>query len=95
LGLIGKSSLTGNEDDYLRDRSRPTQFLHETTGDQFFSEEQFEVYRALGFHIAIRLLNGEDDLEVFDARQPDKRAPTGTRLLSNHPTGDPVRGALL
>jgi hypothetical protein len=27
-------------------------FPHETTLDQFFSEEQFEVYRQLGVHVA-------------------------------------------
>ncbi|RXH24702.1 cell division protein [Bradyrhizobium nanningense] len=47
-----KSSLTGDENDYIRDYARRNDtFPHETTGDQFFSEEQFEVYRALGFHM--------------------------------------------
>jgi hypothetical protein len=47
-----KSSLTGDENDYVRDYARRyASFPHETTGDQFFSEEQFEVYRALGFHM--------------------------------------------
>lgn len=56
-----KASLTGDENDYVRDYSRrnPT-FPHESTGDQFFTEEQFEVYRALGFHIADRFLSGKD-----------------------------------
>jgi hypothetical protein len=47
-----KSSLSGDEKDYLLDyKRRHPDFPHETTGDQFFTEEQFEVYRALGFHI--------------------------------------------
>ena len=33
--------------DYKR---RYPAFPHELTGDQFFGEEQFEAYRALGFH---------------------------------------------
>lgn len=46
-----KSSMTGDENDYIRDYARRNpSFPHETTGDQFFSEQQFEVYRALGFH---------------------------------------------
>jgi predicted acylesterase/phospholipase RssA len=51
LLLYVKSSLTGDEDDYIVDykRRNPT-FPHETTADQLFSEEQFEAYRALGFH---------------------------------------------
>jgi len=69
--LYIKSSLTGDENDYVRDYARRyDQFPHETTGDQFFSEEQFEVYRALGFHIAIRLFNAEDKLQVFEADEP-------------------------
>ena len=31
-------------------------FPHQSTGDQFFSESQFESYRALGFEIADDLL---------------------------------------
>jgi hypothetical protein len=47
-----KSSLTGDEKDYVLDyKRRHPDFPHETTGDQFFSEEQFEAYRALGFHM--------------------------------------------
>ena len=41
-------------------RRNPT-FPHETTLDQFFSEEQFEVYRALGFHAVQHFLSGADD----------------------------------
>ena len=49
--LYVKSSLSGDEPDYVLDyKRRNPSFPHETTGDQFFSEEQFEAYRALGFH---------------------------------------------
>ncbi|CAN7741335.1 patatin-like phospholipase family protein [Rhizobium leguminosarum] len=60
--LYIKSSLTGDENDYIMDykRRNPT-FPHETTLDQFFSEEQFEVYRALGFHAVQHFLSGTDD----------------------------------
>jgi hypothetical protein len=55
-----KSSLTGDENDYIRDYARRNvSFPHETTGDQFFSEEQFEVYRALGFHMTHGFLGGD------------------------------------
>jgi len=47
--------------DYKR---RYPAFPHETTGDQFFSEEQLEVYRALGFHIMRGLLTKEASLAV-------------------------------
>jgi hypothetical protein len=49
--LYIKSSLTGDENDYIVDyKRRNPAFPHETTLDQLFSEEQFEAYRALGFH---------------------------------------------
>jgi hypothetical protein len=57
-----KSSLTGDEGDYVLDyKRRHNSFPHETTVDQFFGEEQFEVYRALGFHAAHSLFTGADD----------------------------------
>lgn len=47
-----KSSLTGDESPYVRSyaEQNPT-FPHESTADQFFSETQLEVYRALGEHM--------------------------------------------
>lgn len=48
-----KSSLTGDESaDVLQYYLQTPEFPHESTGDQFFSESQFESYRALGEHIA-------------------------------------------
>ncbi len=58
--LYIKSSVTGDENDYIKDYNRRyLDFPHESTSDQFFSEEQFEVYRALGFHAVNGLLKGE------------------------------------
>jgi len=49
--LYVKSSITGDENDYIIDyKRRNPDFPHETILDQFFTEEQFEVHRALGFH---------------------------------------------
>lgn len=58
--LYIKSSLTGNERDYILDyrRAHPS-FPHESTADQFFSEAQFEAYRALGEHIGDDLMQPE------------------------------------
>lgn len=56
-----KASLTGDENDYIFDyKKRYSDFPHETTLDQMFTEEQFEAYRALGFHAAYRLFDGSD-----------------------------------
>ena len=55
-----KASVTGDENDYVREYNRRNEtFPHESTGDQFFSEEQFEVYRALGFHAVDSTLSGD------------------------------------
>lgn len=63
-----KASLSGDESDLIRDyKRRNAEFPHETTIDQFFSEEQFEVYRALGFHIVKELLDGGDDVASLDS----------------------------
>ena len=50
-----KLSYSGDEPEYVRfyERSVP-KFPHEPTSDQFFNETKFEVYRALGYHVAER-----------------------------------------
>ncbi len=51
-----KASLSGDERDYVTDyHARHPAFPHEATSDQFFTEEQFEVYRSLGFHATDRI----------------------------------------
>lgn len=62
-----KASLTGDENDYVFDyKKRNDAFPHETTLDQWFSEEQFEAYRALGFHAAYRLFDRSDAFALPD-----------------------------
>lgn len=53
LMLYLKLSMTGNEPELLRGyrRAHP-EFPHQSTADQFFDQEQFEVYRSLGVHVA-------------------------------------------
>jgi hypothetical protein len=58
-----KSSITGDENDYVVDyKRRFPSYPHETTADQLFSEEQFEVYRALGFHAVTEVFSGRDQV---------------------------------
>jgi hypothetical protein len=48
-----KASLTGDEpSDVLAYADEHDSFPHQSTANQFFTESQFESYRALGFHIA-------------------------------------------
>jgi Patatin-like phospholipase len=68
-----KASLTGDENDYIFDyKRRYGDFPHETTLDQMFTEEQFEAYRALGFHAAYRLFCGVDDVACLDTEDGAK-----------------------
>jgi len=53
LLLYIKSSLTGNESEFLKKyRSDNPSFPHQSTAQQLFTETQFEAYRALGEHVA-------------------------------------------
>jgi hypothetical protein len=55
--LYIKSSLTGDEaTDIAQYKKLSAAFPHESTGDQFFSESQFESYRKLGQHAASEAL---------------------------------------
>ena len=64
-----KASLTGDEDVSIAEyHAAHREFPHETTGDQFFAEDQFESYRRLGHHIArtvFRDVEHEGDLVVM------------------------------
>jgi hypothetical protein len=63
-----KASLTGDENDIVIDyKKRYNAFPHETTLDQLFTEEQFEAYRALGFHAAYGLFDRSDAFAHLDA----------------------------
>jgi len=51
-----KLSLTGNEGEFIkRYKLDEPAFPHHSTADQFFSESQFEAYRALGEHVGEKL----------------------------------------
>ncbi|WP_198017147.1 patatin-like phospholipase family protein [Methylocapsa acidiphila] len=68
-----KASLSGDESDYILDYKRLNpSFPHETTGDQFFGEEQLEAYRALGFHIMKGAI-------LQDLLKPDSAFPVARR----------------
>lgn len=64
--LYFKSSLSGDEKDYLLDyKKRYPDFPHENTGDQFFTEEQFEAYRALGYHVVEGYFSDSDEVSFL------------------------------
>ncbi len=67
--LYIKSSVTGSENEYITEyRARNPSFPHQSTGDQFFDEEQFEAYRALGFKAARSLFYKQSSRSKDQAR---------------------------
>lgn len=84
--LYIKSSLTGNEQPYILDYKRKQpDFPHQSTSDQFFSEEQFESYRALGYHVAEDLLTDLNlDGELYS---PADNANIDIKTMMQRPGG--------
>jgi hypothetical protein len=63
--LVLKASFVGGADDsepVKNYRQAHPEFPHETTADQFFDDDQFESYRELGEHVALRALSRVSDL---------------------------------
>jgi RimJ/RimL family protein N-acetyltransferase len=68
-----KPSLTGDEPtDVLQYRERNPAFPHDPTTNQFFTESQFESYRALGEHIATTVFSRAID-EVREEKERDRK----------------------
>jgi len=86
--LLFKPTIVGDEPgDVLQYKTRNQSFPHESTGDQFYDEKQWESYRRLGLHaarIAFRFLDDRDvrdqtASEVFDSAREEW--PTTTPAL--------------
>src|SRR5215213_944434 len=81
LLLYIKSSLTGNESEFLKKyRGENPTFPHQSTGQQLFSETQFEAYRTLGEHIAQDLFRSD----LVDSSQGTLTVRKWFRQLSTH-----------
>ncbi|MFO0871187.1 MAG: hypothetical protein U0935_19865 [Pirellulales bacterium] len=66
--LYFKPTLTGDEpSDIANYRAMNSAFPHETTGDQFYDEAQWESYRRLGEHAAFEALSFLDGQEALPA----------------------------
>jgi len=64
--LYIKLSVTGDEPEYIRSyRSNHPEYPHQSTADQFFGEDQFEAYRALGEHCCEGMLAGVEGIGGF------------------------------
>jgi hypothetical protein len=77
-----KASVTGDEDVGIEQyRSVHPAFPHETTANQFFSEDQFESYRKLGKHVLSHSLRGNqpgDQPLTVAEKLADVMAPSRT-----------------
>lgn len=76
-----KASISGDEEVGIAQyKAAHPAFPHETTADQFFTEDQFESYRKLGLHVIRHSFRGTQDgdtpLEVAE-RLGDVLAPAG------------------
>jgi hypothetical protein len=80
-----KPTLTGDEQpDVLQYKIRNTAFPHESTGDQFYEEAQWESYRRLGLHAAemIFAFVPPANEPASGAGQPSKGRRASTRPLT-------------
>ena len=74
--LCVKPTLTGDEPpDVLQYSVENHEFPHQTTGDQFYDEAQFESYRRLGLHIA-------EEVFAFVPPSPSVEPAAGKRQLT-------------
>jgi Patatin-like phospholipase len=85
-----KASMTGDEGVSIAQyRSSHPSFPHESTANQFFSEDQFESYRSLGLHVVRASfkgsLPGDDPLSIAE-KMADILTPAGgpTESLLKH-----------
>lgn len=65
-----KPPLTSYEPaDILNYQDLHPDFPHQSTNDQRFDESQFEAYRKLGYHIALGVLGGRNEVQSGDLGQ--------------------------
>jgi hypothetical protein len=78
-----KASMTGKEDTSVRQyKSSHPEFPHESTGDQFYGEDQFESYRHLGRDVGTEVfgpLSGEPSLVSAASKLRAAQVPRGNQ----------------
>lgn len=91
--VVVKPSLTSDEPpDVLEYSVSHPAFPQETTGDQFFDEEQWEAYRRLGEHVAETVFRFTDTMEQ---RRGDARVVFAEAAKQWYPTEDEVAAEFL
>lgn len=85
--LLFKPTIVGDEPgDVLQYKTRNQNFPHESTGDQFYDEKQWESYRRLGLHAARIAFRFLDDRDVTDRSASDVFGSARKEWLSTPPT---------
>src|SRR5262249_39691662 len=86
IPVYSKTAISGDENDYILGyKAKRMNFPHESTADQIFSEEQLEVYRALGEHIVSQFFEGLDEV----AARRDQLGPLLAQIRATLPTLSP------
>jgi hypothetical protein len=80
-----KTSLNGDEpSDVLNYASQHPDFPHQTTANQFFTESQFESYRALGYHVVREVFwDAMRDVDTTAEMSTEAHRRVITRLFAN------------
>src|SRR5262249_3985902 len=79
LLLYFKATLSGDEPVDVRTfASQDPAFPHDPTGNQFFDEDRFESYRALGYHSIMTAAGKLSDADVWDLAAAVARASQST-----------------
>jgi hypothetical protein len=69
--------------DVLSYASTHLEFPHETTANQFFTESQFESYRALGFEIAYKMFCYAERRRRLDTAAEAERPAIAAQPINN------------
>lgn len=83
--LYIKASMTGDEPTDVRQyKAQNREFPHESTGDQWYGESQFESYRKLGEHITMQVLDQAREEATEASRQAKRQGKADRDLPCDH-----------
>lgn len=92
-----KASLSGDEPSDVKEYAdRHSSFPHESTGDQFFDENQFESYRELGRHIGLKVFAPMfPPKEYINENEPEGERELPAKEMTPQQLRDALLGSLL
>ena len=85
--LYVKATLSGDEPVDVRNFAlQDPAFPHDSTGNQFFNEDRFESYRALGYHSIMALAGTLEDADAWDLCTAVERSCRGAKAFAAAPS---------